>query len=74
MVNLTGLHQVAGVPCANIDLKEAGEQERVGHEDPCEMEQGLNAVNVVSGRECLMCVLCLSSYESHPCPAFQFGI
>lgn len=69
LVNLTGVHQVAAVPCANIDLKEWVKKERVGHEDPSEMEQGLHAPNVVRGRACLMCVLCLfSRLESHPCP------
>lgn len=76
MVNLTGVHQVAGVPCANIDLKESVKKERVGHEDPSEMEQGLNAVNIVRGRVFLICVLCLSCLESHSyprlCCAFDF--
>lgn len=65
MVNLTGVHQVAGVPCANIDLKEWVKKERVGHEDPSEMEPGLN---IVRGRLCLICVLCLSRLESHMYP------
>lgn len=60
------VHQVAGVPCANIDLKEWVKKERVGHEDPSEMEQGTNAANTVGGRACLICVLCLSCLESHP--------
>lgn len=74
LVNLTGVHQVAGVPCANIDLKEWVKKERVGHEDPYEMEQGQNAVNIVRGRLCLICVLCLSCLESHSYPRLLFGI
>lgn len=38
-------------------------RERVG--DPSEMEQGLNAVNIVRGHLCLICVLRLSCLESN---------
>lgn len=48
MVNLTEVHQVAGVPCANIDLKEW--VKRNVWDDPSEMEQGLCALSVFDVR------------------------
>lgn len=63
--------RVARAACANIDLKEAGAQERVGLEDPSALEHGLNAASVVRGRVFDVCPLAL---KVTCVPRFIFGI